>query len=169
LKYITIDLDKCVACRNCEYACSFQQSEDFDRNNSNIRVNFYPETVTCIPMTCMHCTKAYCMEICPANAIKRNEETGAISVNQDKCVGCKMCMLSCPFGNIHFDTLKLVSKKCDLCGGDPSCVRYCISGALQFEEEENLFESKRKSLDGLLRQLVRNNKIKIGGGVNDRK
>lgn len=169
MKYVTIDLDKCVGCRNCEYACSFKQSDDFDRKDSNIRVNFYAETISCIPMTCMHCTEAWCMEVCPANAISKDEETGAIIINQDRCAGCKMCMMSCPYGNIHFDSIKLVSQKCDLCGGDPNCVKFCISGALQFEEAEDLFNSKRQALDGKLQQLINNKKIKVKGGEENGK
>jgi Fe-S-cluster-containing dehydrogenase component len=164
MKFISIDMDKCVGCMNCEYACSFIQNEDFARKDSNIRVNYYPETVTNITMTCMQCTEAWCLEVCPANAISRDEETGVVKIDQDKCAGCKMCMLACPFGNIHFNATKLVSQKCDLCGGDPNCVKFCISGALQFEESEDLFESKRSSLDGKLQQLITDGKIKVKGG-----
>ncbi|MBN2287615.1 MAG: 4Fe-4S dicluster domain-containing protein [Tissierellales bacterium] len=164
MKYITIDLDKCVSCSNCEYACAFAQTEDFARKDSNIRVNYYPETVTSITMTCMHCTDAWCMEVCPANAISKDEATGAVVIDQDQCAGCKMCIMVCPFGNIHFNPTKLVSQKCDLCGGDPNCVKFCISGALQFEEAEELFDSKRTKLDGKLNQLILEGKIKIKGG-----
>lgn len=166
MKHITIDLDRCVGCRNCEYACSFQQTGDFGRMDSRIRVNFYPETVTCIPMTCMHCTDGWCMEVCPANAISRDEETGIVAIDEDRCAGCKMCMLACPLGSIHFNTVKLVSEKCDLCGGDPECVKHCISGALQFVEDETLFESKREALDGMLQRMLAAERITCTGGTH---
>ncbi len=161
MKFISIDLEKCVGCMNCEYACSFKQTEDFERKDSNIRVNYYPETAISVTMTCMQCEEAFCMEVCPANAISRNEETGAVIIDQDQCAGCKMCMLACPFGNIHFNTSRLVSQKCDLCGGDPNCVKFCISGALEFVESEELFESKRKSLDGQLQQLIKAGRLNV--------
>jgi len=95
------------------------------------------------------------MEVCPAAAISRSEESGAVVIDRDQCAGCKMCMLACPFGNIHFDAEQQIGKKCDLCGGDPACVKFCISGALQFEEEEIAFQSKRSMLDGRLKAIFK--------------
>lgn len=164
MKYITVDLEKCIGCLNCEFACAFKQNNNFRTVDSNIRVHFYPETRTTITLTCMHCADAWCMAICPADAIRKNQETGAVTIDQSKCAGCKMCMMACPFGNIHFDGEQLVSKKCNLCEGDPNCVKHCISGALQFEEAEDVFDSKRIRVDGKLSQLVSSNRIKIKDG-----
>lgn len=152
MRIVTVDPNKCVGCRNCEYACAFKQKNDFSQKNSNIRVNVYPEERVCVPMTCVHCEEAWCMEVCPANAISRDEKTGAIKVDKDKCAGCKMCMLSCPFGNIHFDSKALVSQKCDLCEGEPNCVKHCISGALSYEDVED-FGNNRKHLDAKLKDM----------------
>ncbi len=164
MRVVTMDPSKCVACRNCEYACAFKQKGDFKRKDSNIRVNYYPQVRVCIPLTCVHCNEAWCMEVCPAGAIKRNEETGAVEIDQNRCAGCKMCMLSCPFGNVHFDSEKLVSRKCNLCEGDPTCVKFCISGALQYEEVDEAFESKRKGFDSKLRTLLEEIKSDMKGG-----
>lgn len=147
MQMVSMDPRKCVACRNCEYACAFKQKKDFQRRDSNIRVNFYPEERLCVPLTCVHCTEAFCMEVCPAGAITRNIKSGAVEINAVRCAGCKMCIMACPFGNIHFDVGAGVSRKCDLCGGDPYCVKFCISGALQIVDEEEVGQSKRAGFD----------------------
>lgn len=160
MRIVTMDPKKCVGCKNCEYACAFNHAGDFHHKNSNMRVNFYPEQRILVPLTCLHCENAWCMEVCPAAAISRDEETGAVVVNEDRCAGCKMCMLSCPYGNIHFDSDKLVSKKCHLCGGEPNCVKHCISGALQFEEVEDRAAANRRNYDACVEKMLKakNNK-----------
>jgi Fe-S-cluster-containing hydrogenase component 2 len=65
-----------------------------------------------------------------------------------------MCLLACPYGVIRFDVAAPVARKCDLCGGDPSCVKYCISGALQYVEAEEAFEFRRTSFDARLKDLL---------------
>jgi Fe-S-cluster-containing dehydrogenase component len=154
MRIVAVDPDSCVACRNCEYACAFKQSGDFDTKESNIKVNFYPEQRACIPWTCVHCSEAWCIEICPAGAIARNPETGAVEIDSSRCAGCKMCLLACPSGSIHFQTREMVSKKCDLCGGDPICVKFCTSGALQFVEIDEAFNHRREQLDNKLIRIL---------------
>jgi len=155
VRIVVADPDLCVACRDCEYACAFEHGGDFDRASSLIRVNFYAEDRACIPLTCMHCDEAWCLEVCPAGAISRAESSGAVEIDRARCAGCKMCLLACPLGNIHYDGELGVSTKCDLCGGDPACVRFCTSGALQFVEADVAADARREVLDASLRRLVR--------------
>ncbi|MHB8869667.1 MAG: 4Fe-4S dicluster domain-containing protein [Thermoleophilia bacterium] len=161
MRIVAIDPDSCVACRNCEYACAFQQAGDFDRARAHIRVAYYPAERACVPFTCMQCAEAWCMEVCPAAAIARNEETGAVEIDAARCAGCKMCLLACPFGNIGFDEAHGVSGKCDLCGGDPRCVGSCISGALEYVEVEDAFAFRRQALDARLRHVLRLDKGRL--------
>ena len=154
MRIVAVDPDSCVACRDCEYACAFRQSGDFARSASHIRVNFYAQGRACVPLTCMHCSDAWCLEVCPAAAISRDPETGAVEIDETRCAGCKMCLLACPYGNVHFDQVDGVSRKCDLCGGDPMCVRSCTSGALQFVEADEAFDFRRETLDARLRRLL---------------
>ncbi|HTX92068.1 MAG TPA: 4Fe-4S dicluster domain-containing protein [Anaerolineales bacterium] len=142
--FITRDVTKCVVCRNCEYACALRQAGDFNRENSNIRVDFYDDVKICLPMTCLQCDDAWCLEVCPAAAIQRNDATGAVEIHSERCVGCKMCSLACPFGNIHFDNEHQVSRKCDMCQGEPACVKFCISGALQYTTGEISYQNNRE-------------------------
>jgi len=144
MNIITRDVTKCVVCRNCEYACAFRQARNYDRENSNIRVEFYDDVQICLPMTCLQCDDAWCLEICPAAAIQRNQSTGAVEIKSEQCVGCKMCSLACPFGNIHFDNTHQVSRKCELCQGEPNCVKFCISGALGYTASETAYQNNRE-------------------------
>jgi Fe-S-cluster-containing hydrogenase component 2 len=66
-----------------------------------------------------------------------------------------MCVLACLHGNIHFDGEADVSRKCDLCGGDPVCVRFCPSGALDFVEVQEAVDLRRATLDVRLRSALR--------------
>jgi len=118
-----------------------------ERKESKIRVNHYIDEEVLIPMTCLHCEDAWCLNVCPASAISRNEETGAVEVESDKCAGCKMCILACPYGNIHFDDKELVSTKCNLCEGNPRCVGHCVAAALNYEEAEDFADRTRKKAD----------------------
>lgn len=158
MRFITMDVTKCVVCRNCEYACSFQKTGDFKREDSNIRVEYYDDIKICLPQTCMHCDDAWCMEICPAAAITRNEKTNAIETDSERCAGCKMCILSCPFGNIHFDKINLVSRKCDLCKGEPNCVSFCISGALQYVTAKDSYQNNREIFQGFIEAMAKDTK-----------
>ena len=153
MRFITMDVTKCVVCRNCEYACSFRQGGDFNRDNSNIRVEYHDDVKICLPQTCMHCDNAWCLEICPAAAIAKNEQTGAIEIDSERCAGCEMCILACPFGNIHFDKINLVSRKCNLCKGEPNCVTFCISGALQYTTAENAYLNNRQTFQRFINGL----------------
>lgn len=156
MKTVTITPEKCVGCRNCEMACAVMQSSNSCAGDlANIRVNVNAKARFVLPITCFHCEEAWCMGVCPANAISRNEETGAVVIDQSRCAGCKMCILACPYGNIHFDHENLVSHKCDLCGGDPECVKHCIGTALNYEEVDDFVNKKQ---DSAINKLLNPNK-----------
>ena len=129
-------------------ACAFSRtSETCESKESNIKVNHYIDEKALMPMTCLHCSDAWCMNVCPAGAISRDAKTNAVKIDETRCAGCKMCMLACPFGNIHFDNEKLVSRKCDLCDGDPKCVQHCIAGALSYEDMNDSAAARRQNND----------------------
>lgn len=155
MRIVVTDPDSCVACRDCEYACAFEHGGSLRREASRIRVNFYPVERVCVPLTCLQCSDAWCVEVCPAGAIERDPQTGAVTIAAARCAGCKMCLLACPFGAIHFDVVEDVSRKCDLCGGDPACVRACIADSLQFAEVDEIAETRRRTVDAKLRTTLR--------------
>jgi len=98
-------------------------------------------------MTCLQCETALCLEVCPTKGLVRDPKTNAVVVDEAACVGCKMCVAACPFGNIHFENKRQVAAKCNLCNGDPQCVKNCMSGALHFGDINDLAAIKRQHTD----------------------
>lgn len=134
MRALGIHPEKCTGCRQCELACSWVQTGAFQPSKSVIRVHVFDEQASFAPYACFQCREAWCMQACPVNAIDVDEQTGAKIVLDEVCVGCKLCVISCPFGTIFFDKTSETATKCDLCAGDPACAHACPTGAIAFEE-----------------------------------
>ncbi len=145
LPAVFVDLDKCVECYACEVAC--KQEHSLEVGPRLIRVVRLERLVdgrlerVSAPMACSHCSDAPCIDSCPSKALRRVEETGSVIVRQEKCIGCRMCLIACPFGAPQFEAKgKMV--KCDLCpdrlakSEKPACVSACAAEALRFETAE---------------------------------
>jgi Fe-S-cluster-containing hydrogenase component 2 len=136
-KFIEVNLEKCTACRLCEFACSTHHFSEINPAKSRIKVSIVSKDFFYYPNVCQQCGRAPCVKACPEeNALVYNEQTGAIEVNADDCIGCRMCVRACPFGAMGFDKREKLADKCDLCGGDPECVKHCFYGALEFKEPD---------------------------------
>ncbi len=134
MQTLEIHPEKCTGCRQCELACSWVQTGSFQPSRSVIRVHVFDEQASFAPYACFQCDEAWCMQACPVNAIDVDEETGAKIVLDPVCVGCKLCVIACPFGTIFFDKAEEVATKCDLCAGDPACVHACPTAAITVGE-----------------------------------
>ncbi len=145
MKIISINPDKCVGCRLCELACSLKNAGEFNPSKARIQVAG-AEEVFSVPVMCFQCEEPNCLEVCPANAIKKDPATGVVKVTPEKCSGCKTCTLACPFGNIAFssDTRKAV--KCEQCDGEPECVAFCPTGALSYVQADTAVLHKKRRL-----------------------
>ena len=133
-KILMISPKKCKNCGTCESVCS----------NSAVNViNFEEEAVISVPIMCMQCEDAACLEVCPSKALSR-DENDAVVVDPNKCIGCKMCVSACPMGNINYSPRQKRIMKCDLCGGDPDCVKYCPTRAIEFLDGTESNMSKKK-------------------------
>ncbi len=136
----------CVACNLCEVACMTEHSRTKDplkayllekpRPVSRAKVEYRPPVS--ISIMCRHCTEAECVEACKNGTLTRNETTGRIELDQDKCLGCWMCIMACPYGAIGQVEKggRNVANKCDLCPDReiPACVTACPNRALIFED-----------------------------------
>jgi Fe-S-cluster-containing hydrogenase component 2 len=127
---LTIIPRNCVGCRTCELTCSFVHSTRGRLARSRIKVREAAEKRS-VQMTCLQCAEAACAAACPVEAISRNEATGAVEINEARCVGCSLCVAACPFGHMHFDAEAGLAVKCDLCRGEPMCARFCPNRALE--------------------------------------
>ena len=144
VKMLKVDYEKCTGCRACEMVCSLVHSGECNPRKSNIHnVNLNNEGF--VSIMCFHCDDPLCGKTCPVNAIHKDLETGLVTIDEDRCVGCKLCVLSCPFGNMCFSSEKHRPFKCDLCGGDPQCVVYCSTKAINYVSiEDDIYQKKVK-------------------------
>ena len=136
-KSLHIDPGECTGCLQCEMACSFENEGVFNPAKSRIKVFTFHQEGSFVPYTCTQCVEAWCMQACPVDAIVVNLATGAKDVLEDRCVGCKVCTIACPFGTVNYnqDTGKVI--KCDLCGGDPACATACPTEAITFIDADS--------------------------------
>ena len=85
-----------------------------------------------VPIVCLQCESPICETVCPLRAVKRDEETGALLIDYNLCVGCRLCAIYCPFAGAGIDAASGKIIKCDLCGGEPACARFCDPQALRY-------------------------------------
>ena len=137
---ISIDAEKCSGCRICEMVCSMNHIKECNPERSRIRVLLIEENgfIENVPMTCMHCEKALCELSCPTNAIRKDAVTGARITEAEKCIGCRSCVYACPVGATFFDWPQGIAVRCDLCNGDPLCVKNCPADALEYTSVDKL-------------------------------
>ena len=115
--------------------------EDFEDEKSQKRVGWAFGR-----RACQHCTNAGCVNMCPAGALYKGEETGMVTYDQDKCIGCQNCSAACPYDVPRYEDRggKTVINKCSGCvdriaqGMMPACVTTCQPGALQFGTREEM-------------------------------
>lgn len=133
---IVIDADRCTGCRSCELACSASKEGEFIPERSRIHILSNTMEGWSRPILCLQCEDPMCMGVCPVEAISKTKTTQGdhlIEIDRGKCIGCHRCMVACPIGAIDFFP-NLKSIKCDLCGGDPQCVKFCFYDCLHFIE-----------------------------------
>lgn len=137
----------CINCRLCEVACRVRHS-----GTDNIikayasetlgpaRINVQDSGVVSFALPCRHCNDPRCVEACIMGALTKDDETGAVVHDEDKCLGCWSCIMVCPYGAITINNATgKAASKCDLCAdkGEPACVSACPNRALVLVECEN--------------------------------
>lgn len=140
---IFMDYHKCVGCGTCEMVCSLVHEGKCSPALSRIRVVRQQVEGRNVPVTCAFCENAPCAAVCPSGAIVKNKASGMVSIREQLCIGCHQCVQACPFGHMNFNSGKGVAFKCDLCGGDPQCVKFCWTGAVEFLRPDLGMEMKR--------------------------
>jgi len=151
-KILMIAPEKCIGCRTCEIICSFNRTEEFNPQSAAVSVTSYDEAAVSVPMMCMQCEDPSCMKVCPVGAIYR-ADTGAVIIDDKKCIGCKMCVSACPLGNITYSSKQKKLIKCNLCGGEPKCAEFCPSGAIQFKEATPTNLNKKQRIAEKFKEL----------------
>ena len=139
----------CMGCRLCEIHCLVAHSkskhilkafkEEMTYGEVEPRIVVEAAGSLSFGLPCRHCDDAACIEACMTGALYRDPNTGVVLLDRDKCVGCYMCIMACPYGVIKTDKVHhKIASKCDLCydtGSEiPACVANCPNEALTFEE-----------------------------------
>jgi len=129
-KNLFAERQNCVGCRACEYACSMYHEKTVRPAKARIHVLKYKGVVD-VPVICWHCDDAPCIEACPTTpkAIQKDPKTNGIKLNKDLCLGakCNKCIEACPAKFIRRDPDDGQVLMCDLCDGDPECVKACLA------------------------------------------
>ncbi|RPI56805.1 MAG: 4Fe-4S dicluster domain-containing protein [Chloroflexi bacterium] len=132
---LRVKVSVCTGCRACTVACALSHEGRVEIQRARIRVQKrLPEIEAPVfkPAFCRMCRNARCVAACPTGALVQDDAEGLVRLDAALCDGCGLCVPACPFEAIWLDDLRSVAVKCDECGGDPVCVRYCAPGALSF-------------------------------------
>ena len=164
---LVIDLDICVGCHACATSCKewnaggiagpLTDENAYGKDPHGVwfnRVHSYevepdaasaqPAMTLHFPRSCLHCETPACVTVCPTGASYKRAEDGIVLVNEDKCIGCKLCSWACPYGAREYSHVEGVMKKCTLCvdriyndnlaeeDRQPACVQACPTRARHF-------------------------------------
>jgi Fe-S-cluster-containing dehydrogenase component len=132
---LIIDCDNCIGCHSCELACKTENDvalgEYWNRVPQVGPFGTFPDLEQYwLPVQCQQCEDAPCIKVCPTGASYRNED-GMVLVDKEKCIGCKYCMMACPYGVRSWNPQEHVVEKCTMCqhltskGELPHCVKVC--------------------------------------------
>ena len=170
---LVIDLDTCVGCHACATSCKewnaggiagpLTDERPYGKDSQGVwfnRVHSYeieatgdqgpgtgeaqPAMTLHFPRSCLHCETPACVTVCPTGASYKRAEDGIVLVDEDKCIGCKLCSWACPYGAREYSAVEGVMKKCTLCvdriyndkldeiDRQPACVQACPTRARHF-------------------------------------
>jgi len=173
-KALHIDPFKCDGCKECETACAAKHtgSRRIARKRIGVLGSVAPGNGDergrggfFVPSTCQQCIDPPCMAICPKNAIRRDHDPERVVLDTSLCVGCTMCVSACPTGSMAFAHDVGLPYKCELCDGDPECVRVCERRALEYRPHKLNHPNVRQSALRLL--SASRSKIAPAGGQDE--
>ena len=136
--WLVTDPTTCVGCRTCEIVCSLSHDDTCQPSLARIHTLYDPQhalvKLAVMPEVCRQCNMADCYLACENEALVLDPKTGARIIDPEKCEGCGECFKACPYDMIVENETMGIFSKCDLCGGDPMCVKFCPADALKFVE-----------------------------------
>ncbi len=156
---ILVDVTKCTACEKCVAACVERNSKSLlkaERDRAVTSDGLSAERLSTVikvddgrfaRKSCMHCLEPSCVSACLVGGLTKTQD-GAVIYDSDKCIGCRYCMLACPFHIPRYQWDKTVPYvvKCDMCfdritqNQQPACVVACPEGALKFGDRDKLLQ-----------------------------
>jgi formate dehydrogenase iron-sulfur subunit len=186
-----VDLTRCIGCRKCEQACNavnhlpapdrpfddltlLDRKRRPDEKTFTVVNRYFPGRIderdqlipTFVKLQCMHCHEPACASACIVGALSK-QENGAVTYDADKCIGCRYCMVACPFeipAYEYHDPITPRVMKCTFCferirkdGGLPGCAEICPVEAITF--------GKRSTLLKVAKQRIKKNPVGYGDHI----
>ncbi|MDP6509635.1 MAG: 4Fe-4S dicluster domain-containing protein [Dehalococcoidia bacterium] len=168
MRYVmVIDLKRCIGCYGCQIACKSENATPpgvFWARVLKQEAGKFPNVRrSSLPLLCMHCQDPACQQVCPTGATTKSDN-GIVEVDSDECVGCRYCMMACPYGARYFNAKERsyfgqglneyekvgypnhptgVVGKCDFCRHrlekklEPACVANCMARARYFGDVDD--------------------------------
>jgi formate dehydrogenase iron-sulfur subunit len=169
---VLVDLTRCIGCRACENACRVRAGFDalpgaaIGYGPGDGRLSFRTRTFIDfrdgdtkpkqpVKRQCMHCLDPACVSVCPVGALEKTA-SGPVVYNESICIGCRYCILACPFGVPKYEWNSAFMPrvaKCDFCadrqakGQSPACVASCPTGTLKFGKRGELLQEAKERMD----------------------
>jgi sulfite dehydrogenase (quinone) subunit SoeB len=138
------------------YTINFPPPPAGEGQDGGMAAAHQPEMTLHFPRSCLHCEQAPCVTVCPTGASYKRAEDGIVLIDEDKCIGCKLCSWACPYGAREYSQVEGVMKKCTLCvdriynesipeeSRKPACVQACPTRARHFgdlgDEQSDIFK-----------------------------
>ena len=165
MQTVFVQPERCIGCRQCEYACAVEHSYSrhpvqalAEEPMPRTRIHVEPGAImgSSFPNRCRHCDPAPCQQVCPTGALTRNAGHDVVLLDANKCIACALCAMVCPFDALTFHAwanggpARVVALKCDGCidrvdaGREPACVQACKVDALVFGEINDLVRAERQ-------------------------
>jgi len=155
---MVMDTRRCIGCHSCTAACKVNNELPTDIVYNPVTTvgptGVFPDLhMANLPLICMHCDNAPCVDACPTGASIRNDD-GIVHVEDEKCVGCLSCVMACPYGARVQNHQTGAVQKCDFCkdrvaeGKLPHCVKTCHQKARVFGDLDDETSEVFKLVNG---------------------
>ncbi len=159
-KALLYDATVCIGCKQCEQACADKNKLRYDQTvAAEERPSDHKYTVVLtkddkfMRRLCMNCQEPACASVCPVGALRKTA-AGPVTYDADRCMGCRYCMVACPFGVPKYEWSKVLPKvqKCTMCadrvaaGQQTACADICPTGATKFGERDDLIQEAQQRI-----------------------
>jgi carbon-monoxide dehydrogenase iron sulfur subunit len=131
-KRITVHKHLCTGCCACQVMCVAHHEGLFGVSTARIRVSKDEFHGLDTPHVCRLCGRAPCVAACPTEALYIDIHTSAVMLRSEDCIACSACAEACPFGMVLLHPETQLPLICDLCNGEPECVKRCPTGAITY-------------------------------------